>query len=66
MKLVIHIGMMNVRMQDVWLLELLQIQVFWDVMWFHWASKNDCEVLHIIHSNEKFFPRTGHEGPKEE
>jgi len=32
--------------------ELLQIQVFWDMMQFHRASKNDCELLYIIHSKE--------------
>lgn len=30
--------------------ELLQIQVFWDIMRFHRMSKNDCELLYVIHS----------------
>ena len=32
--------------------ELLQIEVSWYMMWFHRASKNDCELLYIIHSKE--------------
>ena len=30
--------------------ELLQIQVFWDMMQFHWASKNDCELLYTSYT----------------
>lgn len=32
--------------------ELLQIQVFWDVMQFHRASRNNCELLYIKQSKE--------------